>query len=59
MREDMMRLETHPWVSHRVQENLEGVLIRWGFIRNDPPPPQNDPGEAEKGVCKTAEATEK
>lgn len=56
----MMRLETHPWVSHRVQENLEGVLIRWGFIRNDlPSPPQNDPGEAEKGMCKTAEATEK
>lgn len=37
MREDTMRLETHPWVSHTVQQNLEGVLIRWGFIRNDPP----------------------
>lgn len=57
MREDTMRLETHPWVSHTVQQNLEGVLIRWGFIRNDPP--QNDPGEAEKGMCKAARATEK
>lgn len=57
MREDMMRLETHPWVSHRVQRNLEGVLIRWGFIRNDPL--QNDPGEAEEGMCKAAGATEK
>lgn len=38
MREDTMRLETHCSVSHGVQRNLEGVLIRWGFIRNDSPP---------------------
>lgn len=33
----MMRLETHPWVSNALQQNLERVLVRWGFIRNDPP----------------------
>lgn len=53
MREDMMRLETHPWVSHRVQENLEGVLIRWGFIRNDlPPPPKMIQGRQRKACAR-------
>lgn len=55
--EGRMRLETHPWVSNAVQQNLEQALVRWGFIRNDPP--TNDPEEAGKGMHKAAGAMEK
>lgn len=51
-----MRLEIHPRV-FVAQQNLEQGLVRWGFIRNDPP--EMAQGRQRRACARAAAAMEK